>query len=115
VRIELTTGTNDALTAAVLDRRLDAAFVAEPAAATSSRTCRCSPSGSSSSPRAAPAGAPPKDVADAIGDRLSERLRVPAPPLPLARRDAARDDRACSTSARTTAIVACVGSGTASR
>jgi len=33
VRIELTTGTNDALTAAVLDRRLDAAFVAEPAAA----------------------------------------------------------------------------------
>jgi DNA-binding transcriptional LysR family regulator len=31
VRIELTTGTNDALTAAVLDRRLDAAFVAEPA------------------------------------------------------------------------------------
>ncbi len=32
VRIELTTGTNDALTAAVLDRRLDAAFVAEPAA-----------------------------------------------------------------------------------
>ena len=33
VRIELTTGTNDALTAAVLDRRLDAAFTAEPAAA----------------------------------------------------------------------------------
>ena len=32
VRVELTTGTNDALTAAVLDRRLDAAFVAEPAA-----------------------------------------------------------------------------------
>jgi len=31
VRIELTTGTNDALTAAVLDRRLDAAFVAEAA------------------------------------------------------------------------------------
>jgi DNA-binding transcriptional LysR family regulator len=31
VRIELATGTNDALTAAVLDRRLDAAFVAEPA------------------------------------------------------------------------------------
>ena len=29
VRIELTTGTNDALTAAVLDRRVDAAFVAE--------------------------------------------------------------------------------------
>jgi DNA-binding transcriptional LysR family regulator len=29
VRVELTTGTNDALTAAVLDRRLDAAFVAE--------------------------------------------------------------------------------------
>ena len=55
VRIELTTGTNDALTAAVLDRRLDAAFVAEPAAGGSSRTCRCSPSGSSSSPRAATA------------------------------------------------------------
>jgi DNA-binding transcriptional LysR family regulator len=33
VRVELTTGTNDALTAAVLDRRLDAAFVAEPPAA----------------------------------------------------------------------------------
>jgi DNA-binding transcriptional LysR family regulator len=32
VRVELTTGTNDALTAAVLDRRLDAAFVAEPPA-----------------------------------------------------------------------------------
>ena len=32
VRVELTTGTNDALTAAVLDRRLDAAFVAEPSA-----------------------------------------------------------------------------------
>jgi DNA-binding transcriptional LysR family regulator len=29
VRVELTTGTNDALTAAVLDRRVDAAFVAE--------------------------------------------------------------------------------------
>jgi DNA-binding transcriptional LysR family regulator len=29
VRVELTTGTNDALTAAVADRRLDAAFVAE--------------------------------------------------------------------------------------
>ena len=29
VRVELTTGTNDALTAAVLDRRIDAAFVAE--------------------------------------------------------------------------------------
>jgi DNA-binding transcriptional LysR family regulator len=29
VRVELTTGTNDALTAAVLDRRLEAAFVAE--------------------------------------------------------------------------------------
>jgi DNA-binding transcriptional LysR family regulator len=29
VRVELTTGTNDALTHAVLDRRLDAAFVAE--------------------------------------------------------------------------------------
>jgi len=29
VRVELKTGTNDALTAAVLDRRLDAAFVAE--------------------------------------------------------------------------------------
>ena len=29
VRIELTTGTNDALTSAVLDRRIDAAFVAE--------------------------------------------------------------------------------------
>ena len=29
VRLELTTGTNDALTAAVVDRRLDAAFVAE--------------------------------------------------------------------------------------
>jgi DNA-binding transcriptional LysR family regulator len=29
VRVELTTGTNDALTASVLDRRLDAAFVAE--------------------------------------------------------------------------------------
>jgi DNA-binding transcriptional LysR family regulator len=30
VRVELTTGTNDALTAAVLERRVDAAFVAEP-------------------------------------------------------------------------------------
>ena len=29
VRVELTTGTNDALTAAVIDRRVDAAFVAE--------------------------------------------------------------------------------------
>lgn len=29
VRVELTTGTNDALTTAVLDRRIDAAFVAE--------------------------------------------------------------------------------------
>ena len=29
VRVELSTGTNDALTAAVLDRRIDAAFVAE--------------------------------------------------------------------------------------
>lgn len=29
VRVELTTGTNDALTSAVLDRRIDAAFVAE--------------------------------------------------------------------------------------
>jgi DNA-binding transcriptional LysR family regulator len=34
VRIELSTGTNDALTAAVLDRRLDAAFVAEVPAST---------------------------------------------------------------------------------
>ena len=34
VRVELTTGTNDALTAAVLDRRLDAAFVAEAPAST---------------------------------------------------------------------------------
>lgn len=32
VRVELTTGTNDALTAAVAERRLDAAFVAEPPA-----------------------------------------------------------------------------------
>jgi len=30
VRVELTTGTNDALVAAVLERRLDAAFAAEP-------------------------------------------------------------------------------------
>ncbi|MCW5623365.1 MAG: LysR family transcriptional regulator [Burkholderiales bacterium] len=30
VRVELTTGTNDMLTAAVVDRRLDAAFVGEP-------------------------------------------------------------------------------------
>jgi len=30
VRIELVTGTNDALTEAVIDRRIDAAFVAEP-------------------------------------------------------------------------------------
>ncbi len=34
VRVELTTGTNDALAAAVLDRRLDAAFVAEVPAST---------------------------------------------------------------------------------
>lgn len=33
VRIELTTGTNDDLTSAVAERRLDAAFVAEPPAA----------------------------------------------------------------------------------
>ena len=53
VRVELTTGTNDALTAAVarppsrcrLRRRAGSG-------AASSRTCRCSPSGSSSSPRA---------------------------------------------------------------
>ena len=32
VRVELVTGTNDALTAAVIDRRVDAAFVAEPPA-----------------------------------------------------------------------------------
>jgi len=32
VRVELITGTNDALTAAVIDRRVDAAFVAEPPA-----------------------------------------------------------------------------------
>lgn len=32
VRIELTTGTNDALTAAVAERRVDAAFVAQPPA-----------------------------------------------------------------------------------
>lgn len=35
VRVELTTGTNDALTAAVAERRLDAAFVAEAPAAES--------------------------------------------------------------------------------
>ena len=59
VRVELTTGTNDALTAAVAQRRLDAAFVAEAPACRDWRTSFSSPSGCPDLGPFARAGAPP--------------------------------------------------------
>ena len=70
--------------------------------AASCRTCRSSANGSSSSPpRGHRAGARPEGRGRPLGDRVPERLRLPPPALPLARRNQRRRRRASSTSART--------------
>ena len=90
VRVELITGTNDALTAAVIDRRVEAAFVAE---APATKELACQPLFrerlviiSASGPRA---DSPAAGCDRRFRHRLSQRLLLPQGAATLAGRTAA--------------------------